>query len=1022
MAVVRQEEALNKKKKSLDDLPDDVDDTYRNDKPLYVPLSLPLSLSTHCLLTPHPCAIDSPQACAFGGVPPKLTGTVLAVWDSVAAFRDVLKLSPVSVEQFALALTHSAPTTVLTELHMCLLELVLEDREDEDYMSDDENAMDERERYRYEVQRAPLTVGLPTLAMLNALSWPAVLHSFIVAVPRHTAYATPGFHDAVTALHTTEYPLLSVTHKLALVHFLVRRAFATERIRHVLGTHLGAAIQASKDFNRAVLQDRKVALEDEKRLREKQRAELAGLLEKTKPVASKAKSSASVDATVAADTNDDDDAVNDGAPSDAELDALAGNDEALVKSEEELERLQAEDRISRHEYLARKKSLEAQRERLRRIAEAKLRKQRLQDQMERKRAAAKKGIQDGMQSKDARLLYAAIEKGKECGLPDQIVVSATHVLEILDAEAARDEEASSRKRKYNETLRRSFVRTEPLGRDRSQCRYWRLQGDSHRLYVEKPSVAEKLKLKLKYDGVRDSGASKATETLETMEGSGESDDDAVWYCYASEAEVVALIEALDARIPREALLKTTLTEHFELITSEMPVSKPGLLISDLLNEDSASGKKRQRKGSSTVETAAHATDFLAWRNERKTWRKPLPANGGVDAVRDDLRALEAWLSKRLGELGSDWLDRTPDGHADWLERVQAGATVADLVGPLLALEAEVMALQLTAQGLAPTALDASKASAGAARGGVARSSDLNEKSDDEDDDDDDFDVLADDSGAVLWPTSHCRSRWIAEVTKAATLATLAVAVASLEQRLEVVGLSESTGEDHHGVHTRRVKSEKEKRSRKERAAKKKQQQQQQQIADDDDDVPMPTRDSTDEWDEDCYICSEGGELLCCDGCPRVFHYTCAGLRRIPRGKTFCHVCDPSVRPVFPVAKPTGTGNIVTTTTTATTTTTTTTEAQKEPTLHAGGGADVTTMTTATNTVSNGSHHVVDSSDDHIHTASGGLPQTTTRSSEDQWDVDCSVCGLGGELLCCDGCPRAFHVACIGLEVRRRRCG
>ncbi|TYZ68619.1 hypothetical protein PybrP1_002810 [[Pythium] brassicae (nom. inval.)] len=564
-------------------------------------------------------------------------------------------------------------------------------------------------------------------------------------------------------------------------------------------------------------------------------------------------------------------------------------------------------------------------------------------------------------------------------------------------------------------LRRSFVRTEPLGRDRSQCRYWLLQGDPHRLYVERPSAAEKLKLK--YDAL-DSGAGLGGGST----GSSGSPDQAVWYCYSSEAEVVALIEALDARIPREALLKTALTEHFDLITAEMPVSKPGLLISDLLNEDSAGGRKRLRKGSSAADAAHAATDFLAWTNERRTWRKPLPpARVGIDAVRDDLCALEAWLATRLRDLGADWLDRTPGGHADWLARVRAAAAVADLVGPLLALEAEVTAFQLKAQGLAPSALDASKAGAGAtaSRGG-ARSSGDNDKSDDEDDEDDDFDVLVDD-GAALWPTPLCRRRWIAEVKKVATIATLAAALAALEQRLEVFGLSESTGGEDHGVNTRRAKSEKEKRSRKERAAKKKQQQQQQQqIAeegdgDGDGDGPVPTtRDSNDEWDEDCYICAEGGELLCCDGCPRVFHYTCAGLRRIPRGKTFCHLCDPSVRPVFPVAKATRDTTATTTTATVTTTTATTTVTTTEPTPLADG-ADGTTV--PANTVSNGSNGGADSSDDHIHTASGGNLQTMTRSSEDQWDVDCSVCGLGGELLCCDGCPRAFHVACIGLEVR-----
>ncbi|KAK1411800.1 hypothetical protein QVD17_32573 [Tagetes erecta] len=46
-------------------------------------------------------------------------------------------------------------------------------------------------------------------------------------------------------------------------------------------------------------------------------------------------------------------------------------------------------------------------------------------------------------------------------------------------------------------------------------------------------------------------------------------------------------------------------------------------------------------------------------------------------------------------------------------------------------------------------------------------------------------------------------------------------------------------------------------------------------------------------DDLCRVCSDGGDLLLCDGCPRSFHQECVGESRIPHGKWYCRYCQQS---------------------------------------------------------------------------------------------------------------------------------
>ena len=57
--------------------------------------------------------------------------------------------------------------------------------------------------------------------------------------------------------------------------------------------------------------------------------------------------------------------------------------------------------------------------------------------------------------------------------------------------------------------------------------------------------------------------------------------------------------------------------------------------------------------------------------------------------------------------------------------------------------------------------------------------------------------------------------------------------------------------------------------------------------DDDDDG-----DDSKEWEEYCYICNDGGNMLCCEekACTQVAHAACAGLKTAPKGEWRCRDC------------------------------------------------------------------------------------------------------------------------------------
>ncbi|MGH0155894.1 UNVERIFIED_CONTAM: hypothetical protein FKN15_030106 [Acipenser sinensis] len=110
----------------------------------------------------------------------------------------------------------------------------------------------------------------------------------------------------------------------------------------------------------------------------------------------------------------------------------------------------------------------------------------------------------------------------------------------------------------------------------------------------------------------------------------------------------------------------------------------------------------------------------------------------------------------------------------------------------------------------------------------------------------------------------------------------------------------------------------------------------------------------------CFVCSEGGSLLCCESCPAAFHRECLNID-MPEGSWFCNDCRAGKKPHY-----------------------------KE---------------------------VVWVKVGRYRSASSSSPDWENRTGiEMRFPIAWQFHPQGGSLLCCESCPAAFHRECLNIDM------
>ena len=140
------------------------------------------------------------------------------------------------------------------------------------------------------------------------------------------------------------------------------------------------------------------------------------------------------------------------------------------------------------------------------------------------------------------------------------------------------------------------------------------------------------------------------------------------------------------------------------------------------------------------------------------------------------------------------------------------------------------------------------------------------------------------------------------------------------------------------------------------------------------------RDTEDDPNDDiCHKCNLAGDLICCEGCPKSFHLACIGLSTVPRDDFYCGECEQKRR-------------------------------SSELVLDSDSEEDKKPLAL----LSKSPRRSVPSSEKH-EASTSKLVENGGDTEDDPNDDICDKCNLAGDLICCDGCPKSFHLACIGLS-------